>query len=815
MVTGQGRIRPYWQPLIGTIQALPPGVFAERAERARRQHAEDGVTYTVIDEREAHAEWRFDLLPLLIAAEEWEGVAAGVAQRARAIDAIVADIYGAGRLVREKHLPPALLHGNPNFLRAMAGTAIAQPLTLYAVDLMRDAGGAWRVLADRVQNPTGAGYALENRLVLSRTLPEAFRGSHVRRIAPFFEIWQNALGALAPKHRDNPRIVLLTPGPYSHSYFEHVFLARELGITLAQGADLTMRDAAVFLKTLGGLQQVDVIVRRLDDVWCDPLEFRDDSTLGIAGLAEAVRAGNVVVVNALGAAVVESPAMQEFIPGCARALLGEDLRLPSIGTRWLGRGPLPGEAELGHAVVKRAFPAFGDESSFGHDLDAKSRETLAAAIAARPAAFVLQDLAPSAQTPLWSAGGMEPRPFVLRAFAVLANGEAHVMPGGLARVPAGEGSRVTSMRRGAISKDCWVLTTEADDIVVPQRGPSAGIVLKRGGVELQSRVADNLYWLGRYAERLDNGARLLRAALGRIAAGGFGPREMVDLTLLMRLLSERGLVPAQMAAVPADSRALVEGLLMVCGHEGELSRIFDAIQRIVPSVRHRLSVDMWKVVSELMNDARTRLSGASHDVDRMIAAIDNLIGVVAAVGGMASENMTRGGAWRFLDLGRRVERGQFVAGVIQGVLAGPTASGEPGLRLVLELCDSTITYRARYMAALQTVPVLDLVLADESNPRALAYQLVAINQHLDAMPIEPGTRPMSRPEQKLGQEVLARARLYDIEGLAREPEGRVPGLRELLDDIVRLIGQLSEAITRAYFSHVRVGRSVGYGTGPE
>ena len=815
MVTGDGAIRPHWQALIGALRALPPAAIAERLERARRQFVDNGVTYNVFsDPRGLGRPWSFDLIPLPLPAAEWAALEAGLTQRARLLDAILADLYGPQLLLHRRWYPPGLVHTSPGFLRPLVGVRPARGaawLHLYATDLMRGADGVWRVINDRVQAPSGAGYAFENRNVMARILPEAFRACGVRRLSAFFDRWQAALAAAAPRHRDNPRIVLLTPGPYAETYFEHVYLARQLGLTLAEGGDLTVREEQVFLKTLAGLQPVDVVLRRLDDDFCDPLELRSDSALGVAGLVQAVRAGNVVVANALGSSLLETPALGAFLPNLCRQLLGEELRIPSVATWWLGqRGVMADlDRQLDRLIVKRVTAAARAEPLFGAELDRAQRDALRAEIAARPQDFVVQErLVPSA-TPVWTPQGLVPHPMVLRVYLVAQDGGYAAMPGGLTRVAPDPDGLVASMQRGGLSKDTWVLAEDGAEPAVPARAAPAPVTIRRSSAELPSRVADDLFWIGRYAERLDDSLRVLRAALTRLAGGGLGPREYVELGILGRVLAARSLIAPQLAA-SVDQRVLADALAAACAPDGVLDQLFRGLQRIAPAVRDRLSGDMWTALSQLMQDARTRLQAPRDDLDSLLEAIDHAIGLVAAFAGMASENMTRGGGWRFLDLGRRLERGLYVVAVARSLFAGPGAGGEAALRLALELCDSAITYRARYLAALQPAPVLDLILVDESNPRALAYQLATLAEHLDRLPEHLG-RPFSQPEQKLAHAALSAIRLADVD---IEQEGGLGRLQALIEDAnAKLLG-LSDAVTRTYFSHIKAARAVGYAGAP-
>src|SRR5579862_727496 len=462
MSAAPGILRPYWDTFIGSMSALGVEELARRWKIARQQIRENGVTYNIYgDPLGMDRPWNLDSIPLLIPPSEWEALEAGLIQRARLLNHILADLYGPQQLLRGGHLPPALVFANPGFWRACHGmTAVRPYLHLLAVDLARSPDGQWWVLADRTQAPSGAGYALENRTVLAETFPDLFREFQVERLASFFRSFRDNLVRLAPSGYDNPRIVLLTPGPFNETYFEHSYLARYLGFTLVQGGDLTVRDDRVFLQTLEGLTPVDVILRRVDTGFCDPIEFRPDSYLGVAGLLEAVRAGNVAVANALGSGLLETSAFMPSLPGLSRLMLGEDLKLPAVATWWCGQRTgtdyvLDNQDFL---VIKPAFPSKGMEPVFGGKLADDERMKLRARMLASPHEFVGQELVNLSTVPVWSEKRLSPRRVVLRMYLAAAGDTWVVMPGGLARVSSSLDTPVVSMQRGGGSKNTWVLS---------------------------------------------------------------------------------------------------------------------------------------------------------------------------------------------------------------------------------------------------------------------------------------------------------------------------------------------------------------------
>ncbi len=814
MVTGQGGVRPHWQTLLSAINSLPGNGLAERTDNARKLLAEDGALYNAYaDPRGTGQQWQFDLLPVIVPADEWEGIEAGLRQRARLLNAILSDIYGPQRLLHDGLLPPALIFANPEFLRPARDPDMPPPAMLqcYAADLVRLPDGGWRVLADRTELAAGVGYALENRRVLARTMPEIFRTQPVSPLRPFFDLWQNALQNLAAPTKSSPHMVLLTPGPEHDAYFEHVYLARALGLTPVEGADLAARDGRVALKTLEGLKPVDVLLRRVESSLCDPLELNSASTDGVVGMMQAARSGQLAIANGIGSGVLETPALAPFLPSLCRHLLGEELQLPFIPTLWCGQAAALEEVigDFASFAVRRCFGR-REEPILPATLDEPARLALAERLRRQPAAYVAQRLVAPSLAPTWSSGGLMPHPIIVRSFLVRDGADYHAMPGGHARVPMTHNEFFRSpLQHHGIGKDVWVLSADearaaGTSMPAPQR-----LAPDRAGVVLPSRAADNLFWLGRYVERLDNGARLLRAALWRLATGTLGPRDMAELRALAHSLENFSLIDTAAAQAPPDSRVLAQALTQAAAPDQPLHDTFHAIQRLAASVRDRLSVDMWQAINQMLGDARRRLARGFGDIDRLIAAMDELIRFAATFAGLSSENMTRGAGWRFLDIGRRIERGVYVSQGALGAFALQPVAWEPALRLALELCDSTITYRSRYLAALQPAPVLDLVLADDTNPRSLAYQLRRLDEHLAALPKRTGELTVL-PVAEIANDLNSVVRMFDRGDVMRQNEGLpLSMLRDLLEESAHGLRALSNAVTRAYFTHVPAAQALG------
>ena len=811
LVTGQKSIRYHWQGILSVIRSLPGGL-GERVESARRQLAESGATVNLLDDR-GSARWSFDPLPVVIAPDEWASLEAGLIQRARLLDRVLADIYGPQTLLKKQLLPPMLVHANRHFLRPAQVTDGAAPqayLGNYAVDLVRLSNGRWHVLADHTELPAGVGYALEMRRVLARSLPEAFRSIPVRHLRPFVDRWHESLRSMAPPSVDQPNMAVLTPGSLSATYFEHVYLSRALGVPLVEGGDMVARDGQVSIKTLAGLRPVHVLLRRLDSAFADPLEMRADSALGVTGLVEATRSGNISLANALGSGVVETPAIMPFLEGLSEHLLGEKLRLPSLDVWWLGE-PAALSFALANLDLMIVRPCLGQdrEPIVVGMLEPADRKALVERIRAQPGQYVAQYPMTPSLTPKWDGQALVPSAVVLRAFVVADHDTYHVLPGGLAREPDGDTALRALGRLHGTLKDVGVLAEDAADVQLPTTRRFHQLAVERGTADLQSRVADNLFWLGRYIERLDNDARLLRTTASRVAQGAVGPRDAVELRLLGRLLDRANLMDHTSALAPPESALFQQGLSAVAADDRGLAIVLDGIQRLTATMRDRFSVDMTTAAGPEMVEVRKRLLAARGNLDPLLAALDEIVRFVATLSGLAQENMTRGTGWRFLDLGRRIERGLHVINAALGPFTLSPIDWDAAMRLALELCDSTITYRTRYLGQLQPAPVLDLVILDDANPRGLVFQMRAIKGHLDYLARASGFRVPALPES-LEKDLEAVVRQFGGDEQAWRHEGlALAMLRDVTSDTEQQLDRLSEAITRAYFSHVPAAQAVG------
>ena len=815
LLTKDGEIVPHYAKLLGELEKFGAAELARRADACQRFVHEHGITYNVYgDPRGMERPWQLDPIPFVIAPEEWSKLETGLIQRATLLNKILADCYGAQDLIRSRWLSPALVFGQPDFLRPCHGIKIPGDtfLHFYSADLSRSPDGRWWVVSDRTQIPTGAGYALANRLVTSRILPESFRDNHVHRLAGFFLATQNALAQLAPRQTERARVVMLTPGPHNETYFEQAYLSRYLGYMLVEGQDLTVRDNHVFLKTLSGLERVDVILRRVDDDFCDPLELINNSILGVPGLVEAVRAGNVVMANALGSGLVQSPAFMSFLPGLCKHLLDEPLKLPSVATWWCGQQAAREHVlkNLDRLVVKPAFRTHLKIAEAG-------REVLKRRIEFDPDLFVAQERVELSTAPSWDKNSLAAQPVSLRVFLVAdGSGSYRVMPGGLARMSPDRDGKFISMQRGGSSKDTWIPSATPVEEITLLHAANQSVELRRTGNNLPSRLADIFFWLGRYSERADATSRLLRSALLRFnpeRTGGARPL----LAPLLETLEIQGQLPG-VSAKPelwANAEAFEAELIAVIfdpARPGSLRQTAEQLQRLAMLVRDRTSNDMWRVLSQIDDRLATPPSRQVMLPGDAVGVLNQTLMGLAAFHGLARENMTRAQAWRFLDMGLRLERAMYLCILLDATLRSPDAENPSLLEAVLEVVDSSITFRSRYNL-LPTVPaVFDLVLLDDKNPRSVLFQIKQLTKHFDKLPKAHGDA--ASPGKIILENCLSLLEKSDARELVGpSAKWADSALAATIRQTLRALPQLSDAIAASYFAHSAISRT-GRGDAP-
>ncbi|MDX2109570.1 MAG: circularly permuted type 2 ATP-grasp protein [Verrucomicrobiota bacterium] len=800
-VMPDGSLSPHWAQALEGFGKIGSDGLRKREEQLRRMIQEHGITFNVYgDPKGSFRPWTMDLVPAILTAEEWPWLEEAIKQRVRLLNILLDDCYGRQRALHDGAIPPALIFGNPLFLRPCVGLLPKECtyIHLYTADLARSSDSRWWVLADRVDSPSGFGYTLENRQLSRRILPDVFRQLRVQSLQGFFDRFLSSFEHLAPWTKDRPKIAYLTPGPANETYFEQSYLARNLGFPLVEGADLLVRNNRVLLKTLGGTQTVDVLIRRVDSTYCDPLEFRAESLLGVPGLVQAIRHGRVTVANALGCGLVEAPAVQAFLPSLCRYYLNEDLIMPSVATWWCGQ-----EKERAYVlehfdelVIKSTFRRSANQAVFVPELTKAKRAELRAAIIANPERYCAQEMVSKSTTPALVNDHLAPKHFLLRGCAVHDRGDYHILPGGLTRIASSNHPTSVAMQKGGRSKDTWVLLAkDSQQSDSPLVLPNTATEIRRGRTDVPSRVADNLYWFGRYLERSDNLSRLLRLLMNSLVED---TEESIRIgaSLWVHLKNEATTthpsISAQLEHILCNNLYGVEGWLGLYDNLG-------FIHRSAFCIKERLSMDAWQIISRLQEIAASRPADTRTLDESAYGQINEILTLLAALNGLSNENMTRGQGWFFLDLGHRIERASTTTTIALNAIRNGGIHSEYLLRNLITWADSLLTYRRRYLSSMASAPVLDLLLLDPANPRSLAFQCDQICRHTVALPQPVGT---DITPARIGRQLKSATVEMGLRPLFRNPSGADPSsIIPDLENIQNSLYEVSDIISQIYFSN--------------
>lgn len=816
LLKDDGSLRPHWQTFFNSFSAIEPAQMQDRAQDILRFLKENGVTYNVYgDSGGLSRPWHLDVIPFLISEPEWQIIEAGLIQRATLFDLILKDLYSEQKLIKEGFLPLDLIYNHAGFLRQCSGIKLPgnKSLVMYAADMARSPDGKIWVLNDRTQAPSGSGYALENRLAIARILPELFSGLKVRHLSPFFIELRSTLQSLAPPGTPNPRIVILTPGPNNETYFEHSYLSSQLGYTLVQGQDLMVKDNHVWLKTLSGLEKVDVIIRRVDDNYCDPLELKEDSHLGVSGLLQAVRSGNVAIANPLGCSILENPGLMGYLPGIARHLLGEELKLPTIATWWCGEAKALNYvlANIETLVIKKIYKESNVSTSVNTaGLSEKNLENLKQEIISKPYMYVGQEKISFSSTPSLIKGRIEPRNVLFRTFLVSNKDGYSCMTGGLGRTAADPGNFVISNQLGGFSKDTWIISPEpgytlsTNRDVLKTKKPALAAVLP-------SHTAENLFWVGRYAERVLGNARFLRTLMQLVVEGNRlqFENDLKTEALLLKALTAYtftwpGFTKEGETEKFENPWPEFTDIIFNLKRPGSLSYNFSLFTNAVNTVRDHWSTDTWRVLKGMEDDwEEAATSQLTHF--RMVGALDNLITSMVAFIGLNRESISREQGWTLLDTGRKMEQSLLLINMLQATLT-ETHTEEVEYNLleaVLKSNESLMNYRYKYKVHIQLSLVLDLMLLDTKNPRSLMYQLERLKAYLSGLP---KTEQNSHSLEKHERLILRALTLLQLADKAQWTQtdrktGTYKELADLLTDLNTLLLAIPDVISRKYFKH--------------
>lgn len=814
-VTAAGKPRPQWKALIEQLDGMGQADLLHRWQQAQTQIERDGVTFNPHDDGAGSRPWMLDAIPMVLAKSEWTDVSTRICQRARVLEALLQDLLGEQRVLKESLIPPELLFAHPAWYPSYQTLSReGQRLLTYCVtDIARASDGKWWATGDRTRSPFGLGYVLENRLITTRMLATVFRKLPIQRLAGFYSALKEQLRKQAPRFRENPRIVLWTKGPQSRGYFEDSYLARYLGYTLAEGDDLAVRDNSVQLLTLGGLLPVEVLLRRVDDDDSDAIELNPKSRVGISGLLDVVRGGRISVANCLGSRLVESPAFLPFLPAVSRMLLGEELQMPTVATWWCGDAQERSYVveNIDELMIRPAFRMSDTEPVIGNRLSSTEKQDLIKLINAKPQQFVGQEIVTRSTTPVLTESGVQPWSVGLRSYSVATEDGFETMPGGLVRVSPDSNSLNFTMTAGERTQDVWVLAQGPVEYKSLLEKVSTQLKPRRSGAELPSRVADNLFWLGRYSERAEQTARLLRTLFIHLESED---KDGPEIAPLLRVLVNQGLIEPdhvidELSATLPDVVSTLAGAVFDANTSMSLQSSVSSAVQTAMRVRDRISTEMWRSVDRLdehvLDVAR---KGDQESVD-ILALLDHTVADLSAFAGLAAEGMTRTLGWRFLDLGRRIERSWLMTSLLKSFFAEHRSDDPDTLESLLSVTDSLMTYRNRYLSTFQIPLVLDLLMMDTTNPRSILFQLNCINEHLNAMPGNID-RALLSPEQYLARQLQSEVQLVNLLEISKgDTNSERKSLATLLNSLNEKLPELSNTIAAGFLIHAGLPRHFG------
>lgn len=828
-----GEVRPDWRDVADCVTERGRGGLDVLRSTVRRLVDNDGITYGHVDQDgsvigDGSADdagtpgpWYLDVLPLVVSASDWDQLESGLVQRSRLLDAVLTDLYGARRSITSGVLPAQLLFAHPGYVRAARGIEVPgrHQLFLHGCDVSRSATGEFLVNADWTQAPSGAGYALADRRVVAHSIPDLYEKIGPRPASPWAQALRLALIDAAPETAEEPVVVVLSPGIHSETAFDQAYLASVLGFPLVESADLVVRDGKLWMRSLGTLKRVDVVLRRVDADYVDPLDLRPDSRLGVVGLIEVLRRGAVTMVNTLGSGVLESPGLLRFLPELAELLLGETPTLRTTQAYWGGidleRTHLL--SHLSSLVIKRVD---GGEAIVGPALSSARLEELSACIAATPWRWVGQELPEYSSAPTdFHPGGLSASKVGMRLFTVAQRGGYAPMVGGLGYLLA-PGHAAHELKTVA-AKDVWVRTPTR---VTAERTPTPamdlpGLDVAAGAAPAMTpsptravsspRVLSDLYWLGRYAERAEAMARLLTVTRERYHEFRYR-REMAGSECVPVLLTALGQLTGTDTGADGDDAEMVAtapttlwSLTADRHRPGSLAQSVERLGLASRAVRDQMSNDTWMVLASVERAVLHPAGGPPDSQTEgemyLAAAHSQTLAGMLALSGVAAESMVHDVGWTMMDIGKRIERGAWLTALLNATLTtlrNPAAE-QTITESTLVACESSVIYRRRTLGQVSVAAVADLVLFDAENPRSLAYQFERLRTHLRALPSSSGS---TRPE-RLMEDITARLRRVGPEGLeVVTVQGRRSELADLLMSLSADMRELSHLITATHLS---------------
>ncbi|WP_299777844.1 circularly permuted type 2 ATP-grasp protein [uncultured Formosa sp.] len=811
-------VNPNWKKLLSNLTKMDTKTLISKQEEMDWLMDENGVTYNVYnDPKGMHRSWQLNIVPFLIHEKEWETIEKGMQQRSELLNLTLKDIYGKRELIKNGIIPLEVIYAHRGFLRQcdQIQYKTAKNLLIHSADLARGPDGRMWVVNDRTQAPSGMGYALENRYATSRILPDVFNDIHVKPPTSFFSDFNKMLLDAAPQNKDNPNIVILTPGPLNETYFEHAYMSSFLGYSLVTGNDLVVRDGKVWVKSLKELKQVDVILRRVDDVFMDPLELREDSYLGVAGLLDVVREQQVTIINPIGSGILENSGLIPFMNAVCKYFFKEDLILPQIGSWWCGQKKERDYVleNLTNLVVKRIDKSNRESILFCEFLKPAQLENLKKEILTNPYVFVAQEKILFSTAPDFVKGKLEPRKVMCRAFSIAKDDGYSVMPGGLVRVASEREDLFVSNHRGGVSKDFWVVTDEPQTNIQNYSWNNTTKTSVSGINDLPSNTAENLYWSGRYLGRALVTARYLRTVLNKMSNEQYNKQEEHSESLICLLKSVTHLTSTFPGFIGEKGKVALNNplkeilsILIDSNRMGSFAQTLSSFNNSYYTLRNLWSKDMWRVFDGIQKNWKIFVDQADEksSIQSLIKILDKIITRLIAFMGLIEESIMVEQGLLLYFIGLQTEQSMMSIAKCRSLLVVNYNEQQQYeiLEALLSSHESLNIYRYSYRSYLSTKNVISLLLLDKGYPKSLTYQLRRIQKDIDRLPHPEGLGETTDC-QKFISAANTKIQSLKIESLSELSSDTV--IRQNLDDALTelsdLLHEMSLAVSDTYFNH--------------
>mgnify|MGYP000459529407 CR=1 FL=1 len=819
MFTSNMEVKPGWKGIAESLEQIGSEELSVRQKDIDWILSENGVTYNIYnDPHGLNRPWNLNIVPFVIQEEEWKTVEKGLKQRAHLLDLVVKDIYGKRELIKAGIIPSEVIYGHRGFLRQCDQIEYTtnKNISIYASDLSRGPDGRMWVVNDRAQAPSGMGYALENRITASRVLSDVYKNNNIKKITHFFNDLNQLLINASPIKKEAPTIVVLTPGPHSETYFEHAYLASYFGYPLVRGNDLVVRDGFLWMKSLKGLKQIDVILRRVDDVYMDPLELREDSYLGVAGLLNVVRKKNVGVVNPIGTGIVENSGLIPFMPAIAKFFLNEELLLPQIATWWCGQ-----EKECKHVlenlskyVIKRIDRSSREKIVFGEFLNSKEKEDLKNRIEKNPYLYVAQEKIAFSTVPNFNKGVLEPRNMVCRTFAIAKEDNYEVMPGGLIRVSPSVNELRVSNQKGGTSKDCCVLTKEVEARQTWQPSKNNYNISASKLEDLPSLTAENLYWLGRYLGRTIATTRYIRTVLKQLKSAGIKSDNLPNdyVSVLLKATSDLtntlpGFIGDGEHEPAKEIKKELFSIILDKDKSGSLAHTLSMFSGAYYAVRNLWSTDMWRVFDSIENiRSEMKIKYENHDISikNIIKILDQLVTRLIAILGLIEESILVDQGLLLYFIGLNLEVSIFnikKVNLLLGTHTNPIDEYEL-LESLLNSQESLNIYRYTYRSHINIENTLSLLVLSPKYNRSLGFILERLKKDISRLPdTDNGQLQVVLSHITRACSMLENVQTNDLSKFNANNNIR-ENLKLFLNELDILLTNTSLEITNTYFNHV-------------